>query len=215
MFVGSIKTGDRIEISDSNATGVKKVYVSVVEEVLDLSRLLAHMPIEYGKLVKLDKNTRYSVLFFTEKGMLQFDSMVIDYEKTDGFNLMKIKLISEGERMQRRSFFRFNCVIPFTFQIADTDNKDTYEGIIKDICGGGLRFVTNIEVADMKTVNCIIDLNENKIMVSGRILHKQHFPKSLYAYQYRIQFTGIMYNDQEKIVQYVYNEQRKIVRRTR
>ena len=208
MLHEEIKTGDRLEISSDG-----KAYVSVVEEVLEQDGLTVHMPIEYGRLVRLQKDIQYSVLFFTEKGMLKFTASVSDYEKTDGFNLIKLELISEGERMQRRAFFRFNCVIPFTFTLPDSGG--TGDGVMKDICGGGIRFVTNSDIGLSDGVRCEVELNGETLILLGSVLHKQHFPKSVYAYQYRIEFTGVMQTDREKIVQYVYDEQRKVIKRIR
>jgi len=193
----------------------------VVEEILDPAQLMIHMPIEYGKLVKLDQGAVYSVLFFTEKGMLQFGASIAEYTKTDGFNLIKINLVSEGERMQRRSFFRLNCVMPFSYSPVSTGGEEEtpdefpFEGIIKDIGGGGIRFAANNDVSESGSLVCLLNIENEPIAARGRVLHKQHFPKSVYAYQYRVQFTGMNHYDQERIVQYVYNEQRKIVKRAR
>jgi len=206
MFADGVKTGDRLEIK-----GNGKTYVSVVEEVTETGDITIHMPIEYGRLVELYKNTVYHAIFFTEKGILRFTAEVSDYDKTDNFNLIRLKILSEGERMQRRSFFRFNCVIPFRFAL---DGEDSFrEGVMKDICGGGIRFVTNIDIPMNKTVKCEMVLNGEALCLQGAVLHRQHFPKSVYAYQYRIEFTGVMMNDREKIVQYVYEEQRRIIKR--
>lgn len=208
MFIDGIKTGDRLEI-----TSAGKAYVSVVEAAGENGELTVHMPIEYGKLVKLQKNEEYSVLFFTEKGMLRFTAAVSDYEKADGFNFIKLNLLSEGERVQRRSFFRFNCVIPFTFTL--DGGGAPRDGVMKDICGGGIRFVTNYDIPKDKRVSCVAEINGETLCLAGEILHKQHFPKSVYAYQYRIEFTGMVQGDRDKIVQYVYDEQRREIKRIR
>ena len=219
MLHDSIKAGDRLEISQVSDTGARKVYISVVEEITD-AQLTAHMPIEYGKLVRLDQSAVYSVLFFTDKGMLQFSAAIAEYLKTDGFSLMKLDLVSEGERMQRRSFFRLNCVMPFKFAEIKNGTEENpgeypYEGVIKDIGGGGVRFVTNNEISESASLGCALVIENEAIVSQGKVLHKQHFPKSVYAYQYRVQFLGMNHYDQERIVQYVYNEQRKIVKRAR
>ena len=220
MLHDSIKAGDRLEISQAGDADARKVYISVVEEIIDMTTLTAHLPIEYGKLVKLDQSAVYPVLFFTEKGMLQFSVSIVEYLKTDGFSLMKLNLISEGERMQRRSFFRLNCVMPFKFSVLcngaeETDGRFPYEGVIKDIGGGGVRFITNNEISESANINCALVIENDEIVSQGKVLHKQHFPKSNYAYQYRVQFMGMNHYDQERIVQFVYNEQRKIVKRAR
>lgn len=226
MLFESIKAGDRLEIQIKREMGRGKSYVSQVEEILPSNQIIIHTPIAYGEVVKLPPDEEYMVLFFTEKGMISFEAAIIKNMMEEGFNLITIKILSQGERMQRREFFRFNCILPFKFGIVDKMKVNTgnvkdltsnvkLEGIIKDIGGGGIRFVSNEEIDENADICCIILLDKDILLPVGTVLHKQYFPKSNYKYQYRVRFLGIMQHEQEKIVQFIFNEQRKIIRKTR
>lgn len=226
MLFESIKVGDRIEIQLKGDKNRGRAYVSQVEQILPSNQIVIYTPISYGEMVKLPPDKEYNVLFFTEKGMISFDSTIVKSAMEDGFNLNILKILSEGERLQRREFFRFSCILPFKFGIVDkekvnsADNKTlttdvTLEGIIKDIGGGGIRFVSNEEIEEKEDICCIILLDKDILLPIGTVLHKQYFPKSNYKYQYRVKFLGIQRQEQEKIVQFIFNEQRKTIRRTR
>lgn len=226
MLFESIKVGDRIEIQFRGDKNRGRSYVSQVEEILPSNQIVIYTPISYGEMVKLPPDEDYNVLFFTEKGMISFESTIVKSVMEDGFNLNILRISSQGERMQRREFFRFNCILPFKFGIVDKDKLDSdenedvtsdvsLEGIIKDIGGGGVRFVSNEEIEEKADICCIILLDKDILFPIGTVLHKQYFPKSNYKYQYRVKFMEIKQSEQEKIVQFIFNEQRKIIRRTR
>ena len=209
LLFSNIKIGDRIEI-----TAKDRVYISQVENILDEAHLLIHVPISYGQLIKLPIDFTYKFLFFTDNGMIRFESNILEYTKQDGFYLMRVKLILPGEKMQRRNFFRFACLLPFKFSVightgdAAPDNA-MFDGIIKDIGGGGIRFVCNDPIEENTKIKCLIMLNEDYFIIIGKVLHKQYFPKSVYKYQCRAIFTGILPSEQERIVQFIFAEQRK------
>lgn len=222
MLLDTVSIGDRLEISLNRDGGLDKSYVSQVEEIIDESELLIHMPISYGQLVRLSLSSNYSLLFFTERGMTRYDAKIIEYTKENGLNFMRVKLLNEGERIQRREFFRYLCLLPlkFTINLDDNkekeDNKDSekeeykpMDGIIKDLSAGGIRFSSNESVEEGMELECSLLLRDDHLKTTGLVLHKQFFPKSNSKYQYRVQFTEITSAEQERIAQYIFNEQKR------
>ena len=223
-MIDSLKPGNRLEITRIKDANTGKAYVSQVEEIKSIKDAVIHVPISYGQLVKLSTKEKYSMLFFTDKGMARFDAELIEYFKDGELNLIRIKFLSSGEKIQRREFFRFSCLLPLKYAlVTNTDGKQTsdyseetlIDGIIKDIGGGGIRFVSNHELEEKDVIRNILMLNDDCLVVNGKILHKQYFPKSNYKYQYRLEFTDIEQEDREKIIHYIFNEQRKIMQNTR
>lgn len=221
MF-NNIKIGDRLEITLLRDRKIGKVHVSQVEEIMPNNMLLVHMPISYGQLVKLPTKERYGMLFFTDKGMINFEAEIVGFKKEAEFSYMVVHTLTEGERMQRREFFRFSSLIPIKFAPMSEDSKGNstteetlFDGIVKDLGGGGIRFVTNESFDEKTKVKCVLMLGDNCLIAVGNTLHKQCFPKANYKYQYRLEFVGISPAEQEEIIQYIFNEQRKIIQKTR
>jgi len=217
----AIRIGDRLEITLIREKVFGKAHVSQVEDIYENNELLVHTPISYGQIVKLSTTEQYSMLFFTEKGMIDFRAEVVGYKKDKEFNFMIVRLVSGGEKIQRREFFRYTCLIPLKFGIVrkkkeqDEEELPLSDGIIKDLGGGGVRFVTNESVEEDCTLKCVIMLGDQCIMVMGKILHKQFFPKSNYKFQYRIEFLDTSANEQEQIIQFIFREQRKEAQKNR
>ena len=224
----NIKPGDRLEMRFKREEGVSKIYISQVYEYEDNS-IVVHTPISYGKYVVLPKSEPCSLLFFQDEGMLNFKAEVVNSYIKDNLTLTKLIFTSEAEKMQRREFFRFDCTLPIRFSVinsspseealgtkaASQTQQSLREGIIKDIGGGGLRFVTNAEIDIGDNVKCLLLLEREYIVVIGKILQKHSFPKSPYKFQYRVIFIGILPEEKDKIVQYVFNQQRKMLVRQR
>lgn len=222
MFLEQISIGSRVEISLEKNGETVKTYTSLVEDIYGNNKVLIYMPISYGKLVKLPVNEIYTFVFITDKRMFKYNGKITKYININKFNFMIIELLSEGEKIQRREFFRFNCMLPLKFQKLEQEetidsDKDTtlLKGIIKDIGGGGIRFLSDESLKEGDKIKCLIKLKDDYIIVLGKLLYKEKFPRSVYVYQYRIKFINIKQEDQEKIIRFIFEEQRRLARKLR
>jgi len=226
--VHNIKVGDRLEMRFFVEGEASKIYVSQVYEY-ENNTVIIHTPISYGKHVNLPNSEKCSLLFFQDESMLSFSAAVVSSYIKDDLTLTKMVLTSDAEKIQRREFFRFECTLPIRFAVIQSSKPDSglgpkepattaqnlHEGIIKDLGGGGLRFVANAEVDNGDNLKCLLLLEREYIVVIGKVLQKHSFPKSPYKFQYRIIFVGILPEEKDKIVQYVFNQQRKLLLRQR
>lgn len=224
MF-NSVKVDDKLEISELYDNNSAHSYLSKVEAKLPDKQVVVYMPIQKGQIVKLPPTKTYILKFFSGDGtMICFKSSIIKYIRKDGFNFIIFQITSNGERVQRREFFRHSCLMPFKFLKTSEIFLDEdlgmnmvirYDGIIKDIGGGGIRFVSNEDIED-EVIRCEIMLDESKLVADGNVISKTPLDRrhAAYKYQYRVQFTSLPVMDQEKIVQFIFNEQRRMVRKT-
>ena len=218
MLIKSVKIGNKVEIYHHRSQLDSKVYTSQVEDILSETRFLLHTPIMYGQLVKLPVGMKLGLLFFSDKAMLKFEASIVGYAKEDELDFTVIEIRSEGEKIQRRAFFRFNCLLPLKFHAwSETGEGEAHyeDGIIKDIGGGGMRFVTNLQIDEENVIRSVIMLNDELLMLTGKVLNKMYFPKSNFKYQYRIEFISVSKDDQETIVKYIFNEERKLRKKER
>ncbi|MCL2618226.1 MAG: PilZ domain-containing protein [Defluviitaleaceae bacterium] len=223
----NIKIGDRLEIRIKREGEVPKIYVSQIVDITTDNAVTIYTPTSYGKEVVLQKSMPCTLLIFQEDGMLNISAVVMGTFSKDSHSLTKVMFTSKPEKMQRREFFRFDCTLPIRFSLIhasaagpavepnEGSQPKLFEGIIKDIGGGGLRFVTNSEMDNGDNVKCLLLLERDYIVVIGKILQKHSFPKSPYKFQYRVIFIGILPEEKDKIVQYVFNQQRKFLLRQR
>jgi c-di-GMP-binding flagellar brake protein YcgR len=220
MLIDAIKTGDRIDISLETLISKidwGKAYVSRVEAVVNKNKILIHVPIIRGAPVRIPVGSSCVVRFSTERGMLRFDVKINEYLIEEKFLLVSIKLTSEGEKVQRRDFFRFNCSIPILYfplnDNGETDEKSPKEGVIRDIGGGGMRMLSRDIIPDNTIIRAMLQLDSESIMIFGQVLRREELPNAMISHQYRIKFAAMSTLDQDKIIQYIYNQQRKNLQR--
>jgi c-di-GMP-binding flagellar brake protein YcgR len=222
MIKGNIKMGDRVEIMPrDNKPG--KSYASKVEQVVDDNTVELHVPISYGYLVKLPLDTPYAFLFYLDNGMMRAEAEIESYFTEDGFQMMRVRLITETKKYQRREYFRFECsiglqfgVLPDHYDIArDIPKPEMFSAIARDISAGGACIVSNHDVEVKSRVKCIIPLGGDDFITFGKILHCHTMRNMPYRYEYRVLFVDLTASEKERIVKYIFTEQRKALRRGR
>ena len=166
-----IETGTKLEL--------KKIrHVDAMEEISYVSRFLyqksadeavIEMPVKGGSLVALEPEELFQVCFYTNKGLYQCQSQVVSRHYEDSLPVAVIKLRSEFEKLQRRQYYRMECLLQMEFcplteeeydemlfqksisvrepaekEVSETAEEGTqprfFHGVALDISGGGIRF---------------------------------------------------------------------------
>lgn len=166
-----IETGTKLEL--------KKIrHVDAMEEISYVSRFLyqksadeavIEMPVKGGSLVALEPEELFQVCFYTNKGLYQCQSQVVSRHYEDSLPVAVIKLRSEFEKLQRRQYYRMECLLQMEFRTLTEEEYDEllfqktisvntpaekgfetdgepveqvrfYNGVSLDISGGGVRF---------------------------------------------------------------------------
>lgn len=216
----TFKPGDRVEIHvGSQETDSAKTYISQIHEIEDSGVLLVYTPIYRGRLVALEM-AKYALLFMFDNHLVSFNASASVRIKKEGFNVVRFQLLDEGKRVQRRQFYRFDCVLPMKFspiykKPSPTQSSPMIDGVVRDISGGGMRFVSNESLELGDNLKCILILGREYIIVIGNVLRKDYVEgeKPPYKFEYRLIFAGILPDEQEKIVQFIFQEQRRQLKR--
>jgi len=227
----AFKTGDKITITEAkqimNRGGRpgfgdepdedRDEYISQVDDVITDHEVLAAVPIYHGRLLRLPEMSSYNCIFHTVRGMIHYFGRITSYVQQDNDFFMVIRLLSKGEPMQRREFFRFDCNLPLKFNVADRADDDEFDGqplvmfdgVIRDISGGGLCFLTNENIRLNDKIRCMTELGADLLIIVGKVLKKDVLKGREYKFEYRVTYSGIRNTDKERIVRYIFNEQRR------
>lgn len=178
MLERLLTAGDKVEVMKTsglaNNPSDKKVYYSLLVDIDAEDRLTVTMPIEAGKVVPLSVGDRYWLVFYTHSGIYQSKALIIAKERQGNIHVMILKTLTEPERIQRRQFYRIECVMNVSYRVMDEIESKGYEvlrtksyktiedriklkrllvpsgnewhkGVAVDISGGGMRFNTKVE----------------------------------------------------------------------
>lgn len=234
MVTKVIRVGDKIDLVESN-TAVnnkeeKKVYRSQVYDVVGEEQLKIAMPQEKGKLLLLHLEAVYRLQFYTETGLYECKGKVIDRYKTDNVYVVVVDIISALKKIQRREFYRLNCLLDGQIHSLDEEelmagdlkrilrmhesNWPVYEdAVIVDISGGGARIATNYQVEEDSyiilkfQVNFKEDFREYRLLAHVVMVKKLENKKK--DYELRIEFEQIDNNVRESLIKYIFEEERK------
>lgn len=119
MLSNTLRMGDRIKLTavqGEESTKKEASYYSRVVEMMDSNRIKVSMPIINGKYVVLDSLKKYRMEFITRKGIFACDARIIRRFKEKLNFFVVFELMSELEKLQRREYYRLDCVFDIKFR---------------------------------------------------------------------------------------------------
>lgn len=233
MIEKFISPGDKLEMKSTTevklpdgSEGVR-LYKSTVYDVLEDGRIEIVMPMEQSKLVLLPVDGEYEVCFFSHGGMYRANVRILDRDKINNTYVLITEMITNLHKFQRREYYRFNCVIEMQMKELNTaeveafgknlgyliSDSDMSRGVIVDISGGGLRFVSRTPyrqgtVLYLKYKLEIAD-KEKEFNMAAKVLSSEQIPNRTNEYQNRVKFLNMNTTIREDIIKYIFNEERK------
>ena len=233
MIEKFISAGDKVEMKSTvdvvlpDGTKGIRLYKTSVYDVLDDGRLEIVMPMEQSRLVLLPVGGEYDVCFFSHGGMYKADVRIVDRQKINGTYIILTEMLTNLHKYQRREYYRFNCIIEMearelskeeieAFKEADDaviEEKEMNRGVIVDISGGGLRFVSrrlyecgNIILLSFKLpiANC-----EKSFTLAAQVILSKEIENRRDEYENRVKFVYINNQTREEIIKYIFDEERK------
>lgn len=233
MIENLISPGDKLEMKSTvevvlpDGTQGIRTYKSSVHDVRDDGLIEIMMPIEHTKLVLLPVDGEYDVCFFSRGSMYRANVRIVDREKINGNYVLVAEMISNLHKFQRREYYRYNCILEMMTKEMTTQEIDAYnkglnnlitstmltKGVIVDISGGGIRFVSRNKyekdsILFLKFGLPIGDKEKNfelvaKVICSDEIANRKD------EYANRIKFIYIDNTTREEIIKFIFDEERK------
>ncbi|SCY58348.1 flagellar brake protein [Butyrivibrio sp. INlla14] len=235
MLADYISPGNRVELK---ATGkmwmdddarTKQIYMSKVMDVTSDDRIEVLMPYEKGRLVLLPVDGEYSLCFYSQKGLFQCFSRIVDRYRSDNMYILVLDLTSELSKLQRREYYRFSCALELKSRLCTKEELEAYEmnrkylvdpgeslqkSVVVDISGGGLRFVANFRYEEGNTIYCAYRLpgnvNDKEYEMICNVLKVNELESRPGLFEHRIQYIVIDESSREDIIHFIFEEERKI-----
>lgn len=219
MELTDLKIGKKLELEiyDSSGKMLEYLLISEFEWAEDENIAFIADPIFEGDIYQINQGTLIIVYVANKFDYYKFKAKVLERTIRDGFRLLKIQKWGDIEKIQRRQFFRFECILPIKYRVISSSNsQDSIEArfievITKDISGGGIRIRVKEELNLKELVECELILGGKKIEFSGEIVRKiQCKFEGKYKYELGVMMKEIADQDREAIIQYIFNAQREL-----
>ena len=235
MLEDYISPGDRIELQavqgafSPQDSEDKRVYQSKIADIISEDKLDLLMPMEKGKLMLLPVDGEYNLYIYAKNGQYQCFGKVSDRYRTNNVYMLTVDLLSGLQKMQRRAYYRFPCAFEMKcreltdYELLALGSNAFYEpnlsaqmlkGVIVDISGGGIRFVSVNKFEEGTILYSIFRLPSRRTAEEYRVCIKLLKARELEnrpdTFEYRAQYTIIDEDDREDIIRYIFEEERKI-----
>lgn len=172
MLSETLTIGDKIDVLPPEAKGVikeTKTYVSQLMDIHDEETVSISMPFGNGLMYVLQRDVQYRLRFYTSKGLLQCFAKLDKIYRENNAIIAQMKLLSEMDKIQRRQYFRLECVHEIEYRVITQEEivmedrltadksltpqekaevrkrlaqleRTWYKASITDLSGGGARF---------------------------------------------------------------------------
>ncbi|MBE5923702.1 MAG: hypothetical protein E7271_04440 [Lachnospiraceae bacterium] len=230
-----ITIGDKIDLKKiENRIAVNPnrdvpVYVSQVLDEADFGDVLCAMPISEGRVIPLSVGDEYDTTFYTSSGLLNCQTQVTGRYKKGSLFLLSLRQLTELKKIQRREYFRLDCHNPVKYRVltdiekldVEVGKKSTVaidecewkDGIMIDLSGGGIRFVSGTREEIMSLIQVRFEIIEDGLIEAiyayAKVLRSERTPNKSNVFDQRVEFFGMKRGMRERIIKYIFDTQRK------
>lgn len=223
-------------------------HVEKAENIVYISRFLYQksedeaviaMPMKAGSVVALEPGEYFQVCFYTNKGIYRCQAQTTERFYEDGLPVAVIRFRSEFEKLQRRQYYRMECLIGLGFaeinnnqlddllweksetlpELSDEEeqtpaNRLQYtEGVALDISGGGVRFNAgrSTETDAIIAMKILFPTDDIRIKqpLFAEVISCRQVPNHIGVFEHRVQFVHMTNMERESIIRYIFLEERK------
>lgn len=207
-----------LELYDANGNKMVPTLVSQFEAVLPDDTMEILSPILEGRVFPVRRGTRMDVIYQKDGEVYRFASEAIERKLEGNVHYLRIRPLTEEEKIQRRYFYRFSCVRDIEYRMyADPKEKEESgafrKGLTKDISGGGICFWSDIKPEIGWYVEGRLYLNR-EIPFVGRVIRVIDIrEQGRYNYEIGVEYTDITNMNRERVIGFIYEEQRKLLKK--
>ncbi|MCR4716928.1 MAG: PilZ domain-containing protein [Lachnospiraceae bacterium] len=224
-MLAGLNVGDKVDIVSTQPVkeGERKpVYLSQIVDIENSTQLKIIMPTLGTRVVPLEANKRFNCTFYTSKGLYAGDFVVIERSRDGSMPVIKLEIRTALKKVQRREYYRYDCMLPMKYRIANKDEKISleelkelqwFDGVVVDLSGGGMRFVVPASIpkdayAQFKLVLEIKGAYK-EFYLYGDIISARVSPNNNRVFECRTQFMKITEAERDQIIGYIFEQERK------
>ncbi|HEY9059845.1 MAG TPA: PilZ domain-containing protein [Pseudobacteroides sp.] len=222
MKAAELNPGTKLEIEllDFSMAGIdpNKLYISEFEWSEGEKVICVAAPIHEGRYLTVHSGTSMNLYINCKSEFYKVKATLIERLIKEGLPIYKLNIENDIEKIQRRQFFRFDCVLDIKCREVEMINNTAVpkskfsNGLTRDISGGGtcLALVEGIEKG--KYIECELQLSENKtIKFYGTIVRSSKTEsEGKNKYEAGVEFYNIDNRSRDAIISFIFEEQRKL-----
>lgn len=172
--------------------------------------MIIAMPMQKGYPVFFERGKTFYGRVFSDSGIYAFQSTYAD-RKMSPLPIWIVTTPSEVEKMQQRSFVRFDVALPIVVAYPDPDKEDEVISLklnTKDLSGGGLQVISEVKMKIGRKVQLTLDIPEYGVFeVDGQVVRVHQPQDDRKLFWISIKFLSIPNNIRDKIIRFIVRRQ--------
>lgn len=211
-----LQVGEKIQLQYRDANNNIHEYTSQVVEYYSNDMLDILIPLYKNQIVYLRNEAKLKVIIPKGEAVFEFYAQIV--EKLFGkIPLLRLRVISEVDKIQRRNFFRLKLIKEIegrrVINLKERKFGDRFKGNMLDLSGGGLLFnmMTELEEKDMIELSMI--LSDKKMTLFGIIVRKSLTTNAKAPFLYGLKFDRLSEFERNEIMKFIFQEQRKLIKK--
>ncbi|NLY42480.1 MAG: hypothetical protein GX066_00570 [Clostridiaceae bacterium] len=225
MNIRDVSIGTKLELTLYDIRGKEKetTYVSQLEEILNSEQILIAAPIYQGRFIYVPRGSRLKVVFPHEVGLFSFYGEIDGYRKKGNVIVYKLRITTEITKIQRREYYRFNCVVPVKIRVVSSaddnddnnreDSRSFVNELARDISGGGIGFFSNRVYNMDEVLELEVDIEGNIIKTLGKVVRCRLLNDEKNLYDVGIVYKDINERDRDVIIKFIFDKQVKLIQK--
>lgn len=223
MRVKDIKTGTRLELEvfDDFGEKITPTFSSQFEWAVDEVTMVVAAPIFEGNIYPVRIGWFMNVYFTVRDDLFKFRTRVLSRGSKDNIAHLKLELIDDIVKIQRREFFRFEYSIPIEYRVVNSIHEEESEkepmkpAVTRDLSGGGLCIKLEEQIPLNKIMECRLSLGDlGEVSFFGKVVRSSNRPEDMkYKYEVGLLFRKIENRDKERIIRFIFREQLRLRRK--
>lgn len=227
-----VKPGDKVDViptvKRNDPDSQQKQYRTVVYDVVSDDEIQISMPMEGSQLILLSVGLEYELCFYTDSGLYQCLAVVRNRYKSNNVFVVAMELTGGLRKFQRREYYRLNCILDMKCKEMDSLEVQEFlnhveffdtdfvmsDGVIVDISGGGIRFISKVRYNEETKILFNFNLNIGNKDVDfktiGQIIASAPIENRRGEYENRVKFLNMDADDRENIIRFIFEEERRI-----
>jgi c-di-GMP-binding flagellar brake protein YcgR len=222
MKAAELNPGTKLEIElldySMESVEANKLFVSEFEWEEGENVICVAAPIHEGRYLTIPSGISMNLYINCKSEFYRIKATLLERLIKEGLPIYKLNVENEIERIQRRQFFRFDCVLDIKCREVEMRNSiavpkgNFSKGFTLDISGGGACLAL-IECIDKgKFIECELLLSEKQtIKFYGTIVRSSKTDSDgKNKYEIGVEFYNIDNKSREAIISFIFEEQRKL-----
>lgn len=211
----NLKVGSLIEMEIMTPSNKMIKLKTIVEEIVDDSRLKVFAPISKGVNYPLRVNQGFTLITVhkyptvDKYDILSCRCKIVDKYREGSISTVEIVKTGNFSQIQRRNYFR----LPLIKNIKIKANSREFDMLTKDISGSGIRGYVSQKIPIDTVGTLVINTGEKDLELIYKVIECSPDPEHSYRYEMRANFPNMKNSQLSQLLKFIFSKQSESIRK--